>query len=79
MLKWEEITIYFIMKLPKTDWGVDCIWIIVDRLSKSSHFIPISVSISTEKLADIYVREVVARQFHEELGTLFHFYTTYHP
>lgn len=34
---------------------------IMDRLTKSSHFIPISESISTENLADIYVQEVVAR------------------
>ena len=41
--------------------GVDSIWIIVDRLTKSAHFIPIAESISAEKLADIYVREVVVR------------------
>ena len=51
----------FIIKLPRTARGVDAIWVIVDRLTKSPRFIPIQESISTEKLAEIYVREVVAR------------------
>ena len=51
----------FIMKLPKTERGVDSIWVIVDRLTKRAHFNMIAESISTEKLADIYVREVVVR------------------
>ena len=59
--KWEDITMDFITKLPKTARGVDSIWVIVDRLTKSAHFIPIQDSISAEKLADIYVREVAAR------------------
>ena len=51
----------FITKLPRTKRAVDAIWVIVDRLTKSAHFIPISESISAEKLAYVYVREVVAR------------------
>ena len=51
----------FIMKLPRTARGVDSIWVIVDILTKSAHFILIPESISVEKLADIYVREVVVR------------------
>ena len=51
----------FITKLPRTTQGVDSIWVIVDKLTKSAHFIPIFESISAEKLADIYVREVVLR------------------
>ena len=51
----------FITKLTRTAQGVDSIWAIVDRLTKSAHFIPIQESISTEKLADIYIREVVDR------------------
>ena len=61
MWKWEEITMDFITKLPRTTRFVDAIWVIVDRLKKSAHSIPISESISADKLADIYVREVVAR------------------
>ena len=61
MWKWEEITMDFITKLPRTTRGVDSIWVIVDRLTKSAHFIPISESIFAETLAYIYVREVVVR------------------
>ena len=51
----------FITKLPRTARGVDSIRVIIDRLTKSVHFIPIPESISAEKLADIYVHEVVVR------------------
>ena len=51
----------FTTKLSRKARGVDSIWVIVDRLTKSAHFFPISESISVEKLADIYVREVVVR------------------
>ena len=39
--KWEQITMDFITKLPKTTGGLDTIWVIVDRLTKSAHFLPI--------------------------------------
>ena len=61
MWKWEDITMDFITKLPRAARGVDSIWIIVDWLTKSAPFIPIQESISAEKLADIYIREVIAR------------------
>ena len=51
----------FITKLFRMARGVESIWVIVDRMSKSVHFIPITESISVEKLANIYVREVVVR------------------
>ena len=50
-----------ITKLPRTTRGVDDIWMIVDKLKKSAHFIWIFESISAEKLSNIFVREVVAR------------------
>ena len=39
--KWEQITMDFITNLPKTPTGHDIIWVIVDRLTKSAHFLPI--------------------------------------
>ena len=51
----------FITKLPRTARRVDSIWVIVDRLTNTAHFIPIPESISVEKLADIYICQVVAR------------------
>ena len=50
----------FITKLPRTVRGVDTIWVIMDWLNKSAHFIPIQESIYAEKLADVYLWEVVA-------------------
>jgi hypothetical protein len=57
--KWEQITMDLITKLPKTPRGFDAIWVIVDRLTKSAHFLPIQESSSAEKLAEIFVREIV--------------------
>ncbi|KAJ9553505.1 hypothetical protein OSB04_017550 [Centaurea solstitialis] len=59
--KWEHITMDLITKLPRTPRGFDAIWVIVDRLTKSAHFMPIWESSSSEVLADIYVKEIVAR------------------
>ncbi|KAJ0494407.1 putative nucleotidyltransferase, Ribonuclease H [Helianthus annuus] len=59
--KWEHISMDFVTKLPRTSSGHDMIWVIVDRLTKSAHFLPIREKDSTEKLAKIYLREIVAR------------------
>ncbi|KAJ9541893.1 hypothetical protein OSB04_028399 [Centaurea solstitialis] len=59
--KWEHITMDLITKLPRTPRNVDAIWVIVDRLTKSAHFIAINESSSSEKLSDIYIKEIVAR------------------
>ncbi|GJT16804.1 putative reverse transcriptase domain-containing protein [Tanacetum coccineum] len=59
--KWEKLAMDFITKLPKSGSGYDTIWVIVDRLTKSAHFLPIREDYKTEKLAKIYVNEIVAR------------------
>ncbi|GJT13994.1 putative reverse transcriptase domain-containing protein [Tanacetum coccineum] len=51
----------FITKLPKSSSWYDTIWVIVDRLTKSAHFLPIREDYKIEKLAKIYVNEIVAR------------------
>ncbi|GJX95556.1 putative reverse transcriptase domain-containing protein [Tanacetum coccineum] len=48
-------------KLPKSSSGHDTIWVVVDRLTKSAHFLPIREDYKTEKLAKIYTNEIVAR------------------
>ncbi|GJS12026.1 putative reverse transcriptase domain-containing protein [Tanacetum coccineum] len=48
-------------KLPKTAAGFDSIWVIVDRLTKSAHFLPMKETDSTEKLTRLYMKEIVAR------------------
>ncbi|GKD61831.1 hypothetical protein Tco_1299340 [Tanacetum coccineum] len=59
--KWENITMDFITKLPKTAAGYDLIWVIVDRLTKSAHFLPMKETDLTEKLTRLYMKEIVAR------------------
>ncbi|GKF47855.1 reverse transcriptase domain-containing protein [Tanacetum coccineum] len=51
----------FITKLPRSSQGFDTIWVIVDRLTKSSHFLPIRENDPLEKLARLYLNRVVAR------------------
>ncbi|KAL5552557.1 hypothetical protein UlMin_039958 [Ulmus minor] len=65
--KWEQITMDFVVGLPKTAKSHDAIWVIVDRLTKSAHFIPIKMTYSLEQLAELYVREVV--RLHGECTT----------
>ncbi|GKA49997.1 putative reverse transcriptase domain-containing protein [Tanacetum coccineum] len=61
MLKWERITMDFVTKLPKTSNGHDTIWVIVDRLTKSTHFIPIKETDNMETLTRLYIKEIVSR------------------
>jgi len=49
----------FVVRLPRTLGKFDVVWVIVDRLIKSAHFIPVGTSYSSELLAGIYIREIV--------------------
>ncbi|GKE83875.1 putative reverse transcriptase domain-containing protein, partial [Tanacetum coccineum] len=60
MWNWERITMDFITKLPKTSNGHDTIWVIVDRLTKSAHFIPTRETDSMETLTRLYIKEIVS-------------------
>ena len=57
--KWENITMDFVTALPRSSKGNNVVWVVVDRLTKSAHFIPFRVGQSTEVLAGRYLREVV--------------------
>ena len=57
--KWERITMDFLVRLPRCQSGYDAIWVIVDRLTKSAYFLPMKNSDSIEKLAELYVKEIV--------------------
>ncbi|GKB90012.1 putative reverse transcriptase domain-containing protein [Tanacetum coccineum] len=59
--KWENITMDFVTKLPKTVAGQDTIWVIVDRLTKSAYFLPMQEDDTLEKLTRQYLKEVVLR------------------
>ena len=57
--KWDEIGMDFVVGLPRTQKGHDSIWLIVDRLTKSAHFIPVRINYGGEKLAKLYVENIV--------------------
>ncbi|XP_070672600.1 uncharacterized protein [Malus domestica] len=57
--KWENITIDFVYKLPRTQNGYDGSWVIVDRLTKSAHFIPMREKYSLSQLAELFVSNIV--------------------
>ncbi|GJV03602.1 putative reverse transcriptase domain-containing protein [Tanacetum coccineum] len=59
--KWDNITMDFIMKLPKSSQGYDTIWVIVNRLTKSAIFVPMRETDMMDKLARMYLKEVVTR------------------
>jgi len=57
--KWDNISMDFVVGLPRTPRGLDSIWVIVDRLTKYAHFIPINIRFSLEKLTSLYISEIV--------------------
>nr|GEU69937.1 reverse transcriptase domain-containing protein [Tanacetum cinerariifolium] len=59
--KWDNIMMDFITKLPKSSQGFDTIWVIVDRLTKLAHFLPIRENDPLDKLARLYLNKIVVR------------------
>ncbi|GJV61974.1 putative reverse transcriptase domain-containing protein [Tanacetum coccineum] len=72
--KWEKITMDFVTKLPKTANGYDTIWVIVDRLTKSAHFLPMRGNDPMEKFTSLFWQAL-----HKALGTQLDMSTAYHP
>nr|GEV56473.1 reverse transcriptase domain-containing protein [Tanacetum cinerariifolium] len=58
--KWERITMDFVTKLPRTSNGHDTIWVMVDRLTKSAHFIPTRETESMDTLTWLYIKEIIS-------------------
>ncbi|WVZ49844.1 LOW QUALITY PROTEIN: hypothetical protein U9M48_001170 [Paspalum notatum var. saurae] len=88
--KWEEITIDFIVGLPRPQKGYNSIWVVVDRLTKVAHFIPVNTTYSGAKLAEPYISQnyidrgsrFTSRfwvRLHNSLDTKLGFSTAYHP
>ncbi|GJZ46150.1 putative reverse transcriptase domain-containing protein, partial [Tanacetum coccineum] len=69
--KWDNITMDFVMKLPKTSQGYDTIWVMVDRLTKSAIFTPMRETDPLDKLARVSIQNA--------LGTNLDMSTAYHP
>ena len=57
--KWEHITMDFVVGLPRSQQNHDAIWVVVDRLTKSAHFIAYSMTYSVEKLSRLYLQHIV--------------------
>ena len=57
--KWEHIAMDFVIGLPATQKGHNGVWVVMDRLTKTTHFLPFNTKWSIAKLARCYVREVV--------------------
>ena len=57
--QWEKITMDFVSGLPRSLKGHDAIWVIVDRMTKSTHFLHIRMNYSLDQLAQLYVDEIL--------------------
>jgi IS30 family transposase len=82
--KW-EVGMDFIVGLPRTQKGYDSIWVIVDRLTKVAHFIPVKTKYTGVQLATLYMEKIVClhgvpKKIVSDRGTQFtsHFWQTVH-
>ena len=62
--KWEDINMYFVVSITRTQKSYDSIWVVVDLLTKSARFIPVKSSYSAEDYARIFLDEIV---FHNDI------------
>ena len=83
--KWEEVGMDFIVGLPRTQRGYDSIWVIVDRLTKVAHFIPVKTTYNGPRLAQLYMERIVClhgvpKKIVSDQGTQFtsHFWQQVH-
>nr|GEX99170.1 putative reverse transcriptase domain-containing protein [Tanacetum cinerariifolium] len=74
--KWEKITMDFVTKLHRTKNGYDTIWVIIDHLTKSAHFLPMRETDLMEKLMKLYMKEKV---IHKALRSRLDMSMAYHP
>ena len=57
--KWERISMDFVVGLPKSLQGYDLVWVIVDRVTKSAHFLRVKFNYPLNELAKMYIQEIV--------------------
>ncbi|KAA3465991.1 integrase [Gossypium australe] len=81
--KWERVMMDFVYGLLVTPKKKYLIWVIVDRLTKSAHFIPVRTNYSLIRIVELYVSKILTSRFwiklHEALGTKLNFSTVFHP
>ena len=61
-MEWEDIAMDFVVGLPKTVGQHDSVWVIVDRFTKSAHFLLVKTTYTVEQYAELYIKEIV--RFH---------------
>ncbi|WVZ63378.1 hypothetical protein U9M48_013015 [Paspalum notatum var. saurae] len=74
--KWEDVHMDFIVGLPRTQKGNDSIWVIIDRFTKSAHFIPVKNRYNAQNYVEIYISRIVSlhgvpRTITSDKGSLF--------
>jgi hypothetical protein len=57
--KWEDICMDFIVGLPRSSCGYNSLWVIVERLTKSAHFIPVSTTYKARQYAELYISHII--------------------
>ena len=57
--KWEHVTMDFVTHLPRILQGHDAVWVIVDRLTKSVHFLAVRMTFTLERFCRLYIRDIV--------------------
>jgi hypothetical protein len=58
--KWEDISMDFIVGLPRTAKGFDSIWVIIDQLTKITHFLPVKVKYTVVIYAELYIARILS-------------------
>jgi hypothetical protein len=58
--KWEDISMDFIVGLPKTAKGFDSIWVIIDRLTKIAHFLPVKTKYTVATYSELYIARILS-------------------
>ncbi|WVZ84767.1 hypothetical protein U9M48_031757 [Paspalum notatum var. saurae] len=74
--KWEDVHMDFIVGLPHTQKGYDSIWVVIDRLTKSAHFVPVKTTYRAKQYAELYISRIVSlhgvpRTITSDRGSLF--------
>ena len=57
--KWEHVTMDFLTHLPRTPWRHEAVWVIVDRITKSTYFLVVRMTFTLEEFFRLYIREIV--------------------
>ena len=57
--KWKHVTMNFVTHLARTPWRHDAVWVIVDRLTKSTHFLAVRMTFTLDEFCRLYIRDIV--------------------